>query len=102
MGSATAATRISIEISLDGVRGHGTGKPDEIERLMSGLGRGRRKSAWWQLADALLYRTSGLMSGDGKRSVAAWPKPPRPSSTLRAPRRRVSPVEEGSIQRVVD
>ena len=22
------------------------------------------------------------MSGDGKRSVAAWPKPPRPSSTL--------------------
>src|SRR4051812_22084568 len=27
-------------------------------------------------------RTSGLMSGDGKRSVAAWPKPPRPSSTL--------------------
>src|SRR4051812_8490393 len=30
-------------------------------------------------------RTSGLMSGDGKRSVAAWPKPPRPSSTLRWP-----------------
>src|SRR3954451_737746 len=28
-------------------------------------------------------RTSGLMSGDGKRSVAAWPKPTRPSSTLR-------------------
>src|SRR5215218_7849806 len=28
-------------------------------------------------------RTFGLMSGDGKRSVAAWPKPPRPSSTLR-------------------
>src|SRR6202047_3455366 len=27
-------------------------------------------------------RTSGLMSGEGKRSVAAWPKPPRPSSTL--------------------
>jgi hypothetical protein len=27
-------------------------------------------------------RTSGLMSGDGKRGVAAWPKPPRPSSTL--------------------
>src|SRR3954465_11595008 len=27
-------------------------------------------------------RTSGLTSGDGKRSVAAWPKPPRPSSTL--------------------
>src|SRR6202040_704026 len=26
--------------------------------------------------------TSGLMSGEGKRSVAAWPKPPRPSSTL--------------------
>ena len=23
------------------------------------------------------------MSGDGKRGVAAWPKPPRPSSTLR-------------------
>ena len=27
-------------------------------------------------------RTSGLMSGEGKRRVAAWPKPPRPSSTL--------------------
>jgi hypothetical protein len=26
--------------------------------------------------------TSGSMSGDGKRGVAAWPKPPRPSSTL--------------------
>jgi len=26
--------------------------------------------------------TSGSMSGDGKRSVAAWPKSPRPSSTL--------------------
>jgi hypothetical protein len=31
-------------------------------------------------------RTSGSMSGDGKRSVAAWPKLPRPSSTL--PERR--------------
>src|SRR3954466_14717815 len=27
-------------------------------------------------------RTSGLTSGDGKRGAAAWPKPPRPSSTL--------------------
>jgi len=27
-------------------------------------------------------RTSGSMSGDGKRSAAAWPKLPRPSSTL--------------------
>jgi hypothetical protein len=27
-------------------------------------------------------RTSGSMNGDGKRSVAAWPKLPRPSSTL--------------------
>jgi acyl-CoA thioesterase-1 len=26
--------------------------------------------------------TSGSTSGDGKRSVAAWPKRPRPSSTL--------------------
>src|SRR6267154_4030151 len=26
--------------------------------------------------------TSGLMSGEGKRGVAAWPKLPRPSSTL--------------------
>ena len=26
--------------------------------------------------------TSGLMSGDGKRGVAEWPKLPRPSSTL--------------------
>ena len=27
-------------------------------------------------------RTSGLMSGEGRRSDAEWPKPPRPSSTL--------------------
>src|SRR3954464_10521222 len=27
-------------------------------------------------------RTSGLTSGDGKQGVAAWPKLPRPSSTL--------------------
>ena len=27
-------------------------------------------------------RTLGSMSGDGKRGVAAWPKLPRPSSTL--------------------
>ena len=26
--------------------------------------------------------TNGSMGGDGKRSVAAWPKLPRPSSTL--------------------
>ena len=26
--------------------------------------------------------TFGLMSGDGKRTVAEWPKLPRPSSTL--------------------
>ena len=26
--------------------------------------------------------TPGLMSGDGKRGVAEWPKLPRPSSTL--------------------
>jgi hypothetical protein len=26
--------------------------------------------------------TSGSMSGEGKRDVAAWPKSPRPSSTL--------------------
>jgi hypothetical protein len=30
-------------------------------------------------------RTSGSMSGDGKRSVAAWRKLPRPSSGLREP-----------------
>src|SRR5215831_12453877 len=29
---------------------------------------------------------SGLMSGDRKRSVAIWPKPPRLSSTLQAAR----------------
>jgi hypothetical protein len=28
--------------------------------------------------------TSGLMSGERKRDVAAWPKSPRLSSTLRA------------------
>ena len=32
--------------------------------------------------------TSGSMSGDGRRSVAAWPKLPRPSSTLPSLRRQ--------------
>ena len=47
--------------------------------------------------------TSGSMSGDGKRGVAAWPKLPRPSSTL--PKRRktmfaptsASGVESGNV-----
>ena len=33
-------------------------------------------------------RTSGLTSGDGKRGVAAWPKLPRPSSTLQVKGRK--------------
>src|SRR3954451_19084479 len=33
-------------------------------------------------------RTSGLTSGDGKRGVAAWLKPPRPSSTLQVKGRK--------------
>ena len=41
----------------------GTGKPDETERLMSGLERGRRKSTERQLADVLLYRTYGSVRG---------------------------------------
>jgi hypothetical protein len=32
--------------------------------------------------------TSGSMSGEGKRGVAEWPKPPCLSSTLPAARRR--------------
>jgi hypothetical protein len=28
------------------------------------------------------FGTSGLMSGEGKRGDAAWPQPPRLSSTL--------------------
>ena len=35
-------------------------------------------------------RTSGSMSGDGKRSVAAWPKLPRPSSI--EPDLQISPI----------
>jgi hypothetical protein len=37
--------------------------------------------------------TSGSMSGDGKRSDAAWPQLPRPSSTL--PQRRFAVVQQG-------
>ena len=45
-------------------------------------------------------RTSGLMSGDGKRSVAAWPKPPRPSSTLHNPtRKRTHPFDRALYRR---
>ena len=48
-------------IAPDGARRTSTGKPDEIEKLMSGLGRGCRKSATLrQFADSLLYVTSGL------------------------------------------
>ena len=43
----TDATRTSTGNAPEGVRGQGTGKPDEIERLTTGLGRGRRKSAEW-------------------------------------------------------
>src|SRR3954467_1211027 len=44
-------------------------------------------------------RTSGLTSGDGKRGVAAWPKPPRPSSTLqiRGTKRPVLVVRPGLL-----
>ena len=44
---ATAETVMTVysEIAMNGVRGRGTGKLDETERLTSGLGRGRRKSA---------------------------------------------------------
>ena len=37
---------------------------------------------------------SGLMSGDGKRSVATWLKQPRPSSTLPQQRTTVSRQHE--------
>jgi hypothetical protein len=45
------------------MRRQGTGKPDEIERLMSGLERGHRKSTIKlkrQLADVLLYHENWL------------------------------------------
>src|SRR4051794_7542996 len=50
---ATAETVMAV------YSGQGTGKPDETERLMSGLEKGRRKSTERQLADVLLYRTPG-------------------------------------------
>src|SRR5689334_20977450 len=63
---APAETVMAV-YSPDGVRGQGTGKPDETERLMSGLERGRRKSTEPQLADVLLYRTPGSV-----RAKAEW------------------------------
>src|SRR6202030_1400621 len=41
--------------------------------------------------------TFGLMSGDGKRGVAEWPKLPRPPSTL--PKRTCSPRRRKSAYR---
>jgi hypothetical protein len=42
--------------------------------------------------------TSGSMSRDGKRSVAAWPKLPRPSSTLsKEPRLRVAAIRSRAV-----
>src|SRR5215213_7691484 len=46
-----------------------TGKPDDAERVMSGLERGRRKSTERQLADVLLYLMSGLQRGRRKNTV---------------------------------
>src|SRR5690349_6461228 len=83
--SATGATRTSTAIALDGVRGRGTGKPDEIKRLTSGLGRGRRKSAGWQLADALLYCKHGSEGAGAQQCAPAT--------------RRVGLPEERSRQR---
>jgi hypothetical protein len=65
---ARGAIRTSIGIVRDGMRRQGTGKPDEIERLMSGLERGHRKSTIKlkrQLADVLLYLTSGSVRAEG-------------------------------------
>src|SRR3954471_5350600 len=47
-------------------------------------------------------RTSGLTSGDGKRGVAAWPKPPRPSSTLQVSgrKRQVLVDTQGTLLKV--
>jgi hypothetical protein len=47
-------------------------------------------------------RTSGSMSGDGKRSVAAWPKLPRPSSTLPSRRFVVTTVNSVAIGGIAD
>ena len=48
-------------------------------------------------------RTSGSMSEDGKRSVAAWPKLPRPSSTLPTRKYRTSGyVGANSLQATLD
>src|SRR3954470_5734074 len=48
-------------------------------------------------------RTSGLTSGDGKRGVAAWPEPPRPSSTLqiRGKKRHVLVDTEGLLLQAI-
>ncbi len=41
-------------------------------------------------------RTSGSMSGEGKRSDAEWPKLPRPSSTLLHGRVNLFGLEENA------
>ncbi len=43
---------------------------------------------------------SGLMSGEGKRSVAAWPKSPRPSSTLLRRQKNDAAVAAGICEAV--
>ena len=45
-------------------------------------------------------RTSGSMSGDGKRSVATWPKLPRPSSTL--PKRAETVLSASAVEGEAD
>ena len=48
-------------------------------------------------------RTSGLMSGEGKRSFGQWLAPPRPSSTLQVKGRKIHALvdTEGLPLRVV-
>jgi hypothetical protein len=62
---ASAETGLAVYAD-PGVGRQSTGKPDEIERLLSGLGRGCRKStAQGQLAATLLYFTSSSGSAWG-------------------------------------
>jgi len=89
---ATAETAMAVTSREDGalesrmtrkrscpVWGGGAGKvpqsnsPTPYSTSCPVWGEGAGKVPDRQLADALLYRTSGLMSGDGKRSNATAP-----------------------------
>jgi hypothetical protein len=60
-------------IAPDGARRTSTGKPDEIEKLMSGLGRGCRKSAEFGNSPTPYSTARTVLRGGGRSNAISLP-----------------------------